>query len=163
VTAAAVAEAHRADLAAQDKHGVRFVDYWVDEEHGDVYCLSEAPDAHSVVDTHREAHGLLPSQILPVVNGQATTTPPVGGKILFLDVHDLGPGNVTAQAVADAHQKDLQTEGRYGVRFLNYWVDEVNGKVLCLSEAPNPEAIRETHREAHGLLPDLIVTVTPAP
>jgi len=39
----------------------------------------------------------------------------------------------------------------------------VNGKVLCLSEAPSAEAIRETHREAHGLLPDLIVKVTPAP
>lgn len=163
VTAAAVAEAHRADLAAQGKHGVQFVDYWVDEEHGKVYCLSEAPDAHSVVDTHREAHGLLPSQILPVVNGQATTTPATGGKILFLDVHELGPGKVSAHAVAEAHLKDLETQGRYGVHFLNYWVDEANGKVLCLSEAPNAEAIRETHREAHGLLPDLIVKVTPAP
>lgn len=163
VTTAAVAEAHRADLAAQGKHGVNFVNYWVDEEHGTVYCLSEAPDAHSVVDTHREAHGLLPSQILSVVNGQATTTPASGGKTLFLDVHDLGPGNVTAQAVAEAHQKDLQTEGRFDVHFLNYWVDEVNGKVLCLSEAPNPEAVRETHRHAHGLLPDLIVKVSPAP
>ena len=162
VTVSAVAEAHRADLATQGKYGVEFVDYWVDEEHGTVYCLSEAPNPHSVVDTHREAHGLLPNQILPVISGQATTTPATGSKILFLDVHDLGAGNVTAQAVADAHQKDLQTEDRFGVHFLNYWVDETNGKVLCLSEAPNPEAIRETHRHAHGLLPDLIVQVTPA-
>jgi hypothetical protein len=46
------------------------------------------------------------------------------------------------------------------VRFINYWVDEVNGKVLCLSEASNPDAIRETHRRAHGLLPGEIVKVT---
>ena len=160
VTAAAVAEAHRKDLAVQQKHDVRFLDYWVDEEHGSVYCLSEAKDAHSVADTHREAHGLLPARILAVTSGQAAAA--TGGKALYLDIHELGAGNVTAKAVAEAHQKDLQTQGRFGVNFLNYWVDEVNGKVICLSEAPNPEAIRATHRDAHGLLPSQIVKVTPA-
>lgn len=160
VTAAAVADTHRADLAAQGKHDVRFLDYWVDEEHGAVYCLSEAPDAHSVVDTHREAHGLLPSRILPVTSGQAAAL--AGGKNLYLDVHELGAGNVSAAAVAAAHRKDLETEGQFGVNFVNYWVDEANGKVVCLSEAPTPEAVIETHRHAHGLLPASIVKVTPA-
>src|SRR4051812_27493928 len=58
VTAADVAKAHQADLAVQGKHDVRFVQYWVDEAHGTVYCLSEAKDAASVIATHREAHGL---------------------------------------------------------------------------------------------------------
>ncbi len=160
VTAAAVADAHRADLAAQGKHDVRFLDYWVDVEHGAVYCLSEAPDAHSVVDTHREAHGLLPSRILPVTGGEAAAL--AGGKNLYLDVHELGAGNVSAAAVAAAHRKDLETEGQFGVNFVNYWVDEANGKVVCLSEAPTPEAVIETHRHAHGLLPASIVKVTPA-
>jgi hypothetical protein len=163
VTPAAVAEAHRADLAVEAKRDVHFVDYWVDEEHGNVYCLSEAPDAHAVVETHREAHGLLPARVMPVASGQPTTTAASGGRILFLDLHHLGPGNVTAQAVAEAHVKDLQTEGRFGVRFLNYWVDEKGGTVVCLSEAPGPDAVRETHRQAHGLLPDQILKVTAAP
>jgi len=158
VTAAAVADAHRADLAVEGKHEVRFVDYWADEAHGTVYCLSQARDAQSIVETHREAHGLLPAQVYPVASGQAATR--TGDKPLYLDLHHLGAGKVTASAVAEAHQKDLQVEAQYGVRFLNYWVDEANGTVLCLSEAPNPDAVRETHRHAHGLLPDSIVPVT---
>jgi hypothetical protein len=70
VKAADVAKAHQADLAVQGRHDVRFVDYWVDEEHGTVYCLSEANDAASVVDTHREAHGLLPAKISQVTAGK---------------------------------------------------------------------------------------------
>ena len=154
VSAAGVAEAHAKDLAVQEKHGVRFLDYWVDEEHGRVYCLSTAPNAPSVAATHREAHGLMPATILPVTSGVAVPTS--SGRQLFIDVHEFGAGNVTAQAVAEAHQKDLVVEGEFGVHFLNYWVDEVNGKVLCLSEAPNAEAVRETHRKAHGLLPATI-------
>ena len=37
-------------------------------------------------------------------------------KKLFLDVHDVGPGKVTAKDVAGAHQKDLATEKKYGDR-----------------------------------------------
>ena len=158
VTAADVAQAHRSDLAVERKHDVRFVEYWVDEQHGNVYCLSEARDAPSIVAAHREAHGLLPARILPVSSGNAT--PGAGGVPLFLDIHELGAGNVTARAVAAAHQKDLEVEKDFGVHFINYWVDEVNGKVLCLSEAPTPEAVRETHRRAHGLLPGTIVKVS---
>ena len=158
VTAADVAKAHQADLAVQHKHDVRFLEYWVDEERGSVYCLSESKDAPSIVDAHREAHGLLPARIMPVSAG--VPAPAQGGARIFLDVHDLGPGTVTAAAVAAAHEKDLRVQSEFGVRFLNYWVDEANGKVLCLSEAPNADAVRETHRHAHGLLPGVIVPVT---
>lgn len=158
VRAADVAKAHQADLAAESKHGVRFIDYWVDESRGLVYCLSEAKDAPSIVATHREAHGLLPSKIMPVTSGQAAAA--TKGAKLFLDVHDLGPGNVTAAAVAAAHEKDLAVESEFGVRFLNYWVDEVNGKVICLSEAPSADAVRATHQRAHGLMPVSVDMVT---
>jgi Protein of unknown function (DUF4242) len=157
VSAAGVAEAHLKDLAVQDKHGVRFLEYWVDEGRGRVYCLSTADSAPSIAATHREAHGLMPSAILSVASGVAVPGGP--GTQLFLDVHEFGAGNVTAQAVAEAHRKDLAVEGEFGVHFLNYWVDELNGKVLCLSEGPNAEAVRETHRKAHGLLPDSIELV----
>lgn len=85
---------------------------------------------------------------------------PDSGTSLFMDVHNLGPGNVTAEAVAKAHAADLAVEDRHGVRFIRYWVDEANGRVYCLSNAPSAEAIVETHREAHGLLPDSVGVVT---
>lgn len=77
-----------------------------------------------------------------------------------MDVHDLGEGKVTAEAVAEAHAADLQVQDERGVRFLSYWVDEPNGKVYCLSHAPNAEAVIETHRQAHGLLPSTIGPVS---
>ncbi|MGC4071211.1 MAG: DUF4242 domain-containing protein [Nibricoccus sp.] len=158
VTASAVADAHRHDLTVQQKHGVRFIKYWVDEENGRVYCLSSAASAASIANAHREAHGLLPASILHVSGGNEVAL--TEGAQLFLDIHEFGAGNVTAKAVAEAHEKDLQVQSRFGVRFINYWVDEANGKVLCLSEAPNAEAVRETHRHAHGLLPLQVVKVT---
>ena len=79
---------------------------------------------------------------------------------LFLDVHDFGPGKVTAQAVAAAHKKDLATQAKYGVRYQSYWFDEKAGKVYCLAEAPSAEAAISVHREAHGLLADRIAEVS---
>jgi len=79
-------------------------------------------------------------------------------KHLYLDVHDLA--DVTAEAVAEAHAKDLSVQSRHGVKFIRYWVDEENGKVYCLSEAPSADAVLETHREAHGLISDTIGEVT---
>jgi hypothetical protein len=79
---------------------------------------------------------------------------------LYMDVHDLGPGNVKAEGVAKAHAADLSVQQRHGVQFLRYWVDEQQGKVYCLSRAPSAAAIIETHREAHGLLPDSVGQVS---
>jgi hypothetical protein len=76
---------------------------------------------------------------------------------LFMDVHNL-PG-VTAPAVAEAHVKDLQTQDRYGVKYVSYWVDEAQGKVFCLVDAPDSEAANRVHREAHGLVADEIYEV----
>ena len=54
---------------------------------------------------------------------------------LFMDVHNV-PG-ATAEAVAGAHEKDLETQDQYGVRYLRYWVDESHGKIFCLVDAPD--------------------------
>ncbi len=83
------------------------------------------------------------------------------GKNFYLDVHELGAGKVTAKDVAAAHQKDLAVEHKYGVNFINYWVNEKDGIVVCLSQAPDSTAIINTHREAHGLIPAYVVKVDP--
>lgn len=77
---------------------------------------------------------------------------------LFMDVHSLGDG-VTVDGVAQAHQADLQTEGTYGVHYLRYWVNEDQGKVFCLVDAPDADSASTVHREAHGLVADEIYAV----
>lgn len=86
--------------------------------------------------------------------GKATDT-----RKMFMDVHNLEPGKVTFEAVADAHKKDLATQGKYDVSFVKYWVDEAEGKVYCLAEAHDSLSIYNTHKEAHGLVPDKIYQV----
>ncbi len=152
-----VAKAHAKDVAVEGKYGVHFLNYWVDADKGLVYCLSSSADSSSIRKTHAEAHGLLPAYTWEVTEG--SVAPLTGDKQLFMDIHKLGAGNVTAAAVADAHKKDLAVQGKYGVNFINYWVDEKAGVVLCLSEAKNPESVVNTHKEAHGLIPAEIQNV----
>lgn len=77
---------------------------------------------------------------------------------LFMDVHHHIDG-LTADAVAGAHERDLEVQVKYGVNYLKYWFDEGTGKVFCLVEAPTKEAAIAVHREAHGLVPDEITEV----
>ncbi|MBB5808491.1 hypothetical protein F4560_008259 [Saccharothrix ecbatanensis] len=80
--------------------------------------------------------------------------------MLFMDVHNHLPEGASAKDVADAHSADLRIQDQYGVRYLNYWVDEQDGKVFCLVEAPDAESAHRVHREAHGLVADEIHPVT---
>jgi hypothetical protein len=78
---------------------------------------------------------------------------------LFMDVHESLPEGAGAKDVAEAHAADVQTQDKYGVRYLKYWVDEGQGKVFCLVEAPDAETAHTVHREAHGLVADRIFEV----
>ena len=157
VTFEAVAGAHQKDLATQGKYNVSFIKYWVDEVEGKVYCLAEAQDSASVYNTHKEAHGLVPDLVSMVSDGpEAKIEDP---NSLFLDIHYLGAGKVTAADVAKAHEKDLAEQGKHGVNFINYWVNEPLGTVMCLSEAKDANGIIETHKNAHGLIPDRVERV----
>jgi hypothetical protein len=78
---------------------------------------------------------------------------------LFMDVHDLH-GPVSAEEVAKAHSADLATQGEFDVSYRRYWVDEAQGRIFCLVEAPSAEAAATVHRKAHGLVADEILAVT---
>ena len=78
---------------------------------------------------------------------------------LFMDVHEKLPAGATAKDVAGAHEADVKTQGKYGVKYLRYWVDEKAGKVFCLADAPSAEAAVRVHKEAHGLVADQIYPV----
>ena len=77
---------------------------------------------------------------------------------LFMDTHNRIDG-LTAEALAGAHKMDLAVQETYGVKYLDYWFNEATGRVYCLAEAPDAEAARAVHREAHGLIADDIVEV----
>ncbi len=77
---------------------------------------------------------------------------------LYMDIHK-GVEGLTAEAVAGAHQKDLEVQEKHGVKYLRYWFNEDDGSVFCLSEAPSKEAAEAVHREAHGLVADEIIEV----
>jgi hypothetical protein len=78
---------------------------------------------------------------------------------LYLDIHKKVDG-ATDEAVAAAHQKDLETQEKYGVKYIKYWFDEGTGSIFCLVEAPSKEAAERVHHEAHGLTADEIHEVT---
>ena len=77
---------------------------------------------------------------------------------LYMDIHHKVEG-LSADAVRQAHEADVQTHDKYGVHSLKYWFDEGSGRVFCLVEAPNKEAAATVHREAHGLEADEIIEV----
>jgi hypothetical protein len=77
---------------------------------------------------------------------------------LFMDTHSLA-GGVKVSDVAKAHQADLATQDKYGVHYLRYWVDEGEGKIFCLVDAPDADAAIRVHREAHGLVAESISPV----
>jgi hypothetical protein len=66
VSAADVAEAHKADLETQGGYGVSYLRYGVDETQGKIFCLVEAESAEDANTVHREAHGLVADEIYPV-------------------------------------------------------------------------------------------------
>lgn len=77
---------------------------------------------------------------------------------LFIDVHNHIEG-LTKDAVAHAHEADLKTQAKHGVKYLRYWFNEQTGKVFCLIDAPSKEAAIAVHREAHGLVADDLIEV----
>jgi class 3 adenylate cyclase len=66
VTADDVAKSHVADLEAQEKFGVQYLKYWVNERCGKVFCLVDAPSAEAANCCHREAHGLVAQKIIEI-------------------------------------------------------------------------------------------------
>ena len=77
---------------------------------------------------------------------------------LFIDVHNHVEG-LTEDAVAHAHEADLKTQEKHGVKYLRYWFNEQTGQVFCLVDAPSKEAAMAVHREAHGLVADDLIEV----
>ncbi len=79
---------------------------------------------------------------------------------LFMDYHQL-EGDLTIDDVKEAHKADLANQEKYGVRYLQFWINEKAGMVFCLIEGPNPEACVACHLTSHGNTPCNIQEVEP--
>jgi len=53
----------------------------------------------------------------------------------------------------------MTSEFDYVTGRAEHWVDEQNGKVFCLVDAPSADAASTVHREAHGLVADHLYPV----
>jgi class 3 adenylate cyclase len=128
-TAEAVAKAHTADLATQNKYGVEYLKYWFNESRGKIFCLCSAPNPEAAEIVHREAHGLLAEKIIEVapevaegfmgeseVNPAGAAIMPGGGgnerdpgirTVLFTDIVE--STSLTQRLGDDAAMRFLQT------------------------------------------------------
>jgi len=66
VSAEDVAKAHAQDVKIEDKYGVHYHKYWVNEKAGKIFCLCHAPDAEAAVQVHRQAHGMVADKIIEI-------------------------------------------------------------------------------------------------
>ena len=66
VSAEDVAKAHAQDVKIEDKYGVHYHKYWVNEKAGKIFCLCHAPDAEAAVEVHRQAHGMVADKIIEI-------------------------------------------------------------------------------------------------
>lgn len=80
---------------------------------------------------------------------------------IYMDRHDVSK-EVTAEIVADLHQKDLKIQHKYNCTGLTYWFDDKRKTAFCLVEAPNKAALKEMHDKAHGEVPNRIIEVDQA-
>jgi class 3 adenylate cyclase len=64
-----LALAHLQDMEVQLKHGVRYLRYWFDLERHKVNCLVDAPNKEAAIAVHKESHGLVADEIIPVETG----------------------------------------------------------------------------------------------
>lgn len=77
---------------------------------------------------------------------------------IYMDRHDVSK-EVTAEIVADLHQKDLKIQHKFNCKGLTYWFDDKRKTAFCLVEAPNKAALKEMHDQAHGEVPHRIIEV----
>jgi len=60
---------HTADESIQDKYGVKYHQFWVNQKEGTVFCLVEGPDAKTCELVHQLAHGNLACAMTEVEGG----------------------------------------------------------------------------------------------
>jgi AraC-like DNA-binding protein len=69
--------------------------------------------------------------------------------------------NITIEAAKKAHIEDEKIQNNFGVKYLQFWVNQQAGNLFCLVEGPDKETIEEVHRKAHGHVACAMVELNP--
>ena len=93
-TRTAIKHAHERDLKIQDKHGVKFLTYWFDEDRFTTFCLVDAPNKKAIQEAHDEAHGGVPHEIIEV--------DPQVVEAFLGRVHDPAPATISEEIELDS-------------------------------------------------------------
>ena len=64
-----IKKGHIADLAIQEKYGVKYHQFWLNQEAGTLFCLTEGPDMKTCEMVHRLAHGNVACAMIEVESG----------------------------------------------------------------------------------------------
>jgi hypothetical protein len=72
----------------------------------------------------------------------------------FMDVHS-GFFGVSAEQLAEAHNRDLAIQDDEGVIYEHAWLDPEAGKVFCLATGPSKEAVMRIHERAGHPTPEV--------
>lgn len=78
---------------------------------------------------------------------------------LFMDFHKIE--NITIDDVLKAHMADLAIQEEYGVKYHQFWVNQKEGTVFCLTEGPDAKTCELVHKMAHGNIACAITEVQP--
>ena len=116
VKAEDVAEAHRRDVDIQDRHGVKYMAYWFDENNGAAFCLVHAPDPETAERVHRYALSLPSARIT-----RKGVHPQIRLRVLVLSVHvgrcGQGRRRAATSSLAPAHMGLLEQSRRSAAAF----------------------------------------------
>ena len=66
ITEDAVAEACSKIREVEGKYGINLSHTWFDQTDGKVFCLYESPNSQASDQVRREAHGMVPDQVVQV-------------------------------------------------------------------------------------------------
>ena len=78
---------HFKDIEIQHEYDVHYVSYWFDSDRNSVFCLVDAPSEKLAVEVHRNSHGLVAAEIIPVDRDTAA-------RFLGRIVDPTGPGDL---------------------------------------------------------------------
>jgi AraC-like DNA-binding protein len=77
-----------------------------------------------------------------------------------MDLHKFP--RITIDEAKRAHVADEQIQRKYGVKYLQFWVNEEAGNLFCLVEGPDKITVETVHRLAHGHVACAVVEVDPS-
>jgi AraC-like DNA-binding protein len=77
---------------------------------------------------------------------------------LFIDLHI--DNSLTPDLVEQCHVADKAIQTKYGVRYLQILLNQPQGYLFCLIEAPDKESCAKVHQAAHGNIACNILEIT---